>query len=35
MIFGPGRKIAGQIKNPGGRIVGAIEAKAKDEKAAG
>lgn len=36
MIMGPGRKIAGQIKNPAGRIVGAIETKAKgDEQAAG
>lgn len=33
MILGPGRTIAGQIKNPAGRIVGAIEAKAKEDKA--
>ena len=31
MIMGPGRKVAAQIKNPAGRIVGAIEAKAKEE----
>ncbi len=31
MIMGPGRKVAGQIKNPAGRIVGAIETKAKEE----
>ena len=29
MALGPGRKLAAQIKNPAGRIVGAIEALAK------
>lgn len=31
MIMGPGRKVAAQIKNPAGRIVGAIETKSKEE----
>lgn len=36
MIMGPGRRVAAQIKNPAGRVVGAIETKAKgEEKAAG
>ena len=34
MIMGPGRKVAGQIKNPAGRIVGAIETKAKEAEEA-
>jgi large subunit ribosomal protein L10 len=35
MALGVGSKVIGQIKNPAGRIVGAIEAKAKDDKAEG